>query len=79
VDEWRSTDGPLELTPVGGGGTSHVCGFAWLKKDGRSPACVVALTDLDTEFPPDPGVPILWAVTGEWTEAPFGRVVRFDG
>lgn len=79
VQEWRSADGPLVLEPKGGGGTSHVCVFDWLTKEGRSPACVVALTDLDTELPPDPGVPVLWAVVGEESAAPFGRVVRIAG
>jgi predicted metal-dependent peptidase len=75
VEEFSSADGPVTLEPVGGGGTSHVCVFDWLKQDGRQPACVICLTDLETEFPPDPGVPVLWAVTGEATAAPFGRVV----
>lgn len=75
VDEFASVDGPVTLEPVGGGGTSHVCVFDWLARDGRQPACVICLSDLETEFPPDPGVPVLWAVTGEVTAAPFGRVV----
>jgi predicted metal-dependent peptidase len=79
VEEWRSSDGPQHLNPVGGGGTSHVCVFEWMRSDGKNPACVVCLTDLETEFPPDPGVPVLWAVVGEERRAPFGRVVAIGG
>ena len=52
VQTWQSADGPLVLDPVGGGGTSHACVFDWLDRSGLDPACVVCLTDLDTEFPP---------------------------
>jgi predicted metal-dependent peptidase len=77
VDEWRSSDGPLALEPVGGG-TSHVCVFDWLGQSSIAPACVICLTDLDTEFPSElPGVPVLWAVVGDnRDEPPFG--IRVD-
>ena len=77
VQAWRSADGPLVLDPVGGGGTSHVCVFDWLDKSGLAPACVVCLTDLDTEFPvAPPTVPVLWAVPGKApANPPFGQVV----
>jgi predicted metal-dependent peptidase len=77
VETWQSADGPLVLEPVGGGGTSHACVFDWTEHAGLSPACVVCLTDLETEFPPvPPTVPVLWAVAGPVrTDPPFGRVV----
>lgn len=77
VETWRSTEGPLVLTPVGGGGTSHRCVFDWLARSDLSPACVVCLTDLETAFPDQPPeVPVLWAVVGECAMAPpFGRRV----
>ena len=77
VQTWRSADGPLVLDPVGGGGTSHACVFDWLTRSGLDPACVVCLTDLDTEFPPTaPAVPVLWAVPGVTSrDPPFGRLV----
>jgi predicted metal-dependent peptidase len=79
VVEHCSTDGPLKLEPVGGGGTSHVCVFEWLEKSGGSPSCVVALTDLATEFGSAPDTPVLWAVVGGNKEMPpFGRVVEID-
>jgi predicted metal-dependent peptidase len=77
VQTWRSADGPLVLDPVGGGGTSHACVFDWLARSGLDPACVVCLTDMETEFPPvPPAVPVLWAVPGPVScDPPFGRVV----
>jgi predicted metal-dependent peptidase len=75
---WRSTDGPLVLEPVGGGGTSHLCVFERLDACDAPPACVVCLTDLETRFPTHPpDVPVLWAVVGDSAaQPPFGQLVR---
>jgi predicted metal-dependent peptidase len=81
VVEHRSSDGDLKLEPVGGGGTSHVCVFDWLNREGRAPACVVCLTDMESEFPSptDVDVPVLWAIVGEEKEAvPFGQVIILE-
>ena len=80
VQAWTSADGPLVLDPVGGGGTSHACVFDWLARAGLAPACVVCLTDLDTEFPAaPPAMPVLWAVPGKAPgDPPFGRVVSLS-
>jgi predicted metal-dependent peptidase len=80
VQAWQSRDGPLVLDPVGGGGTSHACVFDWIERAGLAPACVVCLTDLETEFPPSPpAVPVLWAVSGTAPcDPPFGRVVSLS-
>jgi predicted metal-dependent peptidase len=80
VQTWHSADGPLVLDPAGGGGTSHACVFEWLDRAGLAPACVVCLTDLETEFPPaPPAVPVLWAVAGRApAPPPFGRVVSLS-
>lgn len=79
VDNWASTDGPFKLEPVGGGGTSHSWLPEWLAGRGDQPACIVCLTDMDTVFPDDPGVPVLWAKVGNYGEEPsFGRVVNLD-
>ena len=74
VQSWRSSDGPLTLDPVGGGGTSHRCVFEWLEQQDLTPACVVCLTDLETRFPDrTPKLPVLWAVTGtSISQPPFG-------
>jgi predicted metal-dependent peptidase len=80
VQTWTSTDGPLALDPVGGGGTSHAGMFDWLAAAGVQAACVICLTDLETEFPPAaPAVPVLWAVSGDPSIVPpFGRVVSLS-
>jgi predicted metal-dependent peptidase len=80
VQTWTSADGPLVLAPVGGGGTSHACVFDWLIASGADPACLLGLTDLETEFPAHaPAVPVLWAVPGPVPPAPpFGRVVSLS-
>jgi predicted metal-dependent peptidase len=76
---WRTTDGPLQLTPMGGGGTNHTCVFEWLEHASVTPACVICLTDLDTEFPASaPDVPVLWAVIGSREQAPFGQVISLS-
>jgi len=81
VRTWQSTDGPLALDLVGGGGTSHACVFEWIDASGLDPACVVCLTDLETRFPDNPPtVPVLWAVVGDNTDLPpFGRRVAVGG
>jgi predicted metal-dependent peptidase len=78
VQTWRSADGPLVLDPVGGGGTNHICVFDWIDLEGANPACVICLTDLETEFPAEyHAAPVLWAVIGYCqTTPPFGQVVR---
>jgi predicted metal-dependent peptidase len=78
VQSWRSTDGPLVLDPVGGGGTSHVCVFDWIDQSGTTPACVICFTDLETEFPATaPAIPVLWAVVGGMIGTPpFGRIIH---
>jgi predicted metal-dependent peptidase len=77
VQIWNSADGPLVLDPIGGGGTSHTCVFDWIDQAGIDPACVVCLTDLETEFPVSiPTTSVLWAVPGQVTmKPPFGQVV----
>lgn len=80
VQEWSSSDGPLKLEAIGGGGTSHVPVFEWIEGSGRSPACVICLTDLETDFPSRaPDMPVLWAVVGgNRSSPPFGRVVHVE-
>ena len=77
VQTWNSVDGPLVLDPIGGGGTSHTCVFDWIDQADIDPACVVCLTDLETEFPVSiPSTSVLWAVPDRVTaQPPFGQVV----
>jgi predicted metal-dependent peptidase len=81
VQHWRSGDGPLALEPAGGGGTSHVCIFDWVRAQAEQPTCVICLTDLYTEFPEvTPSTPVLWAVVGDGaSEPPFGLRVAVGG
>lgn len=74
---WRSTDGPLVLEPVGGGGTSHECVFEWLARSDVQPSCLVCLTDLETRFPTQVSyLPVLWAVVRDaGRRPPFGQLV----
>lgn len=51
VDTWQPSDGPLELHPVGGGGTDHRPVFAMIEREGWRPTCLVCLTDLASVFP----------------------------
>lgn len=74
VEEWEPGDDSIEIEAIGGGGTSHLCLWKWLAESDIDPACVIALTDGDTRFGNDPGVPVLWALTKE-KEVPFGRKV----
>lgn len=68
--------------PKGGGGTSFVPFFGWVKRqvtEGQSPLCIY-LTDGYGAFPGSPPeVPVLWVVTPgglENRDFPFGEVAR---
>lgn len=66
---------PIDLNPVGGGGTEFGPCFEWLDDRGIRPQTLVFLTDLYGSFPPSgPAYPVLWASTGS-QKAPFGEVI----
>jgi predicted metal-dependent peptidase len=71
-------DLPLRLHPAGGGGTDFRPAFRWVEEQGKTPACLVYLTDLDGAFPEEePSYPVLWArIGGEGEEPPFGEVLE---
>lgn len=75
--EWTAAEGPLNLPELQTGGTSHIPVFAEIAALDEPPACVVCLTDLYTEFPADPCLPVMWATTGK-QEAPFGDVLPIE-
>ena len=76
VEEWVPEDGPLELHPVGGGGTSHVPAFQEIENRGLEPSVILAATDLETCFPDDPGIPTIWvSVEDNGVLPPFGQYV----
>lgn len=59
---------------TGGGGTSFVPPFDWLRKEGITPDTLVYLTDLQGTFPKDPGYPVVWCSTTKG-KVPFGETV----
>ena len=69
---------PIELTPVGGGGTDFRPCFRWLEQRGIAPQTLVFLTDLYGSFPEQaPPYPVLWAST-DTRSAPFGLVIPME-
>lgn len=69
----------LVLTPKGGGGTSHVPAFKWVEENAPDALCVIALTDLYTEFPKNPpDIPVFWISIARDTKAPFGTVLHVE-
>jgi predicted metal-dependent peptidase len=79
VQEWTPCDGQLTLEARGGGGTSHVPVWNWLKKHGDDDVvCVICLTDGATDFGNDPGLPVMWALTAK-AQPPFGRTIQLKG
>ncbi|HEV3074625.1 MAG TPA: VWA-like domain-containing protein [Thermoanaerobaculia bacterium] len=74
-----AADLPLQLEPVGGGGTHFGPALAALADDDPPPACVVYLTDLAGRFPDEPPpMPVIWLVFGQPLAVPtppFGRLV----
>jgi predicted metal-dependent peptidase len=75
VEEWTPESGPLELHPVGGGGTSHVPAFQEIENRGLEPSLILAMTDLETRFPADPGIPTIWVDVEGGHRPPFGQYV----
>jgi len=65
------------LKITGGGGTSHLPVFEWLKAHRMVPDLLVALTDLHSEFPAQrPPFPVLWCVTEDHGPGPgWGKIV----
>ena len=76
---FTAADLPLQLAPIGGGGTDFRPALADLEAEAAPPACIVYLTDLEGTFPEQPpAIPVLWLVFGQpltVPEAPFGGVV----
>src|SRR5262249_48403717 len=76
VEHWSPSDGPLVLSPKGGGGTDHRPVFEWLEQQGIAPSCLICLTDMDSLFPETvPAFPVLWASTRLCGNPVFGLCV----
>ena len=69
---------PMQLSPVGGGGTDFRPCFHWLEERGIHPQTLVVLTDLWGVFPTEvPSYPVLWAST-DVRPVPFGQVIPME-
>jgi predicted metal-dependent peptidase len=66
--------------PAGGGGSSSLCAFEYVKEKSLKPACVVMITDGYIEYPQGaPSYPVLWVIVGgNKTPPPFGVTLRVD-
>jgi len=61
----------------GGGGTSHVPVFDYLREHHVTPTLFVGITDLFSEFPAKkPLFPVLWLVPRNYGHVPFGHVIE---
>ena len=87
-DDRLSEDGPWRYEPweelklpgtlAGGGGTSFIPPFDWLKRQDRQPDLVLYFTDADGEFPQDaPFFPVIWLVKGK-APVPWGQRVQLN-
>lgn len=77
VEEFKREDLPLTLKPIGGGGTDFRPPFEWVEREGRTPACLIYLTDLYcNSLPDEPSYPVLWANIGQERTMPFGEVIN---
>ncbi len=87
-DDRLSEDGPWRYEPweelklpetlAGGGGTSFIPPFDWLKRQDRQPDLVLYFTDADGEFPQDaPLFPVIWLVKGK-APVPWGQRVQLN-
>lgn len=68
----------LKLKAKGGGGTSYIPGFEWLKENDIAPVCAIYMTDSwCNRFPEEPDYPVLWILTekNDRFNAPFGETI----
>lgn len=79
VQVFRPTDIPLTINkfkPKGGGGTSFVPVFDYIKEKRLAPAAMLYLTDMYGTFPyKAPSYPVIWCATSKEI-APFGKTLE---
>lgn len=80
TETYERWDLPLQLSPRGGGGTDFRPPFEWVEEQGKQPACLIYLTDLEcNRYPEEPVYPVLWARIGNrGTHPPFGEVIEIE-
>lgn len=80
VEEWTPDSGPLEFKRYCSGGTSHRPVMEQMLDEHPDASCIIFFTDLETEYPDEPSVPVLWAVTNnrKVDDPPFGRRIDVE-
>jgi predicted metal-dependent peptidase len=79
VQDYAPDDRPIDMKPVGGGGTDFRPPFNYLEEIGLFPPCMIYFTDgWCDRFPEAPAYPVLWVVYGnnQRFDPPFGEVVN---
>ncbi|MEA3291947.1 MAG: VWA-like domain-containing protein [Pseudomonadota bacterium] len=87
-DSELATEGPWVFEPweeitlpqkiAGGGGTSFLPPFAWLREQGLHPELVIYFTDAEGAFPGQaPPAPVLWLVKGRG-RVPWGERIQLN-
>jgi len=79
--DFANVDDILAIKPKGGGGTSFTCVFEYVNKEMSQtpPACIIMLTDGHGNFPDEKitnDIPVLWLITNEFVNPPWGRIAR---
>lgn len=79
VDTFQAGD-PLELNPVGGGGTAFADTFDYIERHAPDASAIVYFTDLQaSRFGNEPAAPVIWAHWGgAGAVPPFGEVLPID-
>lgn len=76
VLEWEPADGTIQFGDLQSGGTSHREVFEKLEED--DPSVFIGFTDGYSSFPDAPDYPVIWALTEQHTEPPFGDISVLD-
>jgi predicted metal-dependent peptidase len=74
-------DDEIKLEPMGGGWTSYVPAFEWVRDNEVYPTCIIVLTDGEcSEFAPDPETPVLWVLNraNRLFHPPYGEVIDME-
>ena len=85
-EEFEAGEVVKPKTP-GGGGTEFLPVFEALLQEDEEPMCLIYFTDGQAEVPPDPGIPILWAMQGcpndfrhtYHSEPTYGDIIYLEG
>lgn len=83
LKEFEDIDDVQHVKPVGGGGTDFDVGIKQTFKqfDPSEITCIIYMTDGYCPWPDEDlleDVPMLWVITNEETNPPFGTVIRLD-